>query len=129
MQQLPVDVLKIDRSFISRIGTSLHSSTLVRSVVDLALALGLTTIAEGIETQVQLDELRSIHAGRGQGYFFSRPLEASVFEERVRVDPLTHKVFLSKGADERPAAEGPGASTGSVLEEPVSGEHAVLGAN
>jgi EAL domain-containing protein (putative c-di-GMP-specific phosphodiesterase class I) len=102
VQQLPVDVLKIDRSFVSRLGISRHASTLVRSVVELATALGLTTVAEGIESQAQYDELRSIRADSGQGYLFSHPLEVGVFEDLVRIDSRTGKVYMTDGPDRYP---------------------------
>jgi len=121
VQQLPVDVLKIDRTFVSRIGPSQHASTLVRSVVDLGLALGLATVAEGIETRVQLDELRVLHAGAGQGYLFSRPVEVGAFEDLVRMDPVTHKLFLADMSDAHlPSDKANGGGSARLLNEPVT---------
>ena len=74
----------------------------MRSVVDLGLALGLGVVAEGIETEVQLEELRALNARTGQGYLFSRPVEAAAFEELVRIDPATHKLYLA-GSPTQPA--------------------------
>jgi EAL domain-containing protein (putative c-di-GMP-specific phosphodiesterase class I) len=65
-------VLKIDRSFVS--GTAAGDAPLVRTVVELGHALGLSTTAEGIETGVQRDRLRGLGCQTGQGWFFSKPL-------------------------------------------------------
>jgi diguanylate cyclase (GGDEF)-like protein len=72
LRSLPVDVLKIDRSFVS--GTAAGDAPLVRTVVELGHALGLSTTAEGIETGVQRDRLRGLGCQTGQGWFFGRPL-------------------------------------------------------
>ena len=121
VQQLPVDVLKIDRSFVARIGPSRHASTLVRSVVDLGLALGLAIVAEGIETRVQLDELRMLRAGAGQGYLFSRPVEVGAFEDLVRMDPGSHKLFLADMFDAHLPSDIANCSENSrILNEPVT---------
>jgi diguanylate cyclase (GGDEF)-like protein len=75
LRSLPVDVLKIDRSFVS--GMTAGDAPLVRTVVELGHALGLSTTAEGIETAVQRDQLLSLGCQNGQGYFFARPLAAA----------------------------------------------------
>lgn len=72
LQHMPIDVLKIDRSFVE----SIESSTvpdIIRGIVDLARTLGLETIAEGIETVEQRDQLRALRCSRGQGFLFARP--------------------------------------------------------
>ena len=71
---LPVDVLKIDRTFVSVLGSSVHGFTLARLVVQLAEPLSLTTVAEGIETIEQADLLRGMGCEFGQGYLFARPM-------------------------------------------------------
>jgi len=74
LQRLPVDVLKIDRSFIA----SMHvpgTAALVRTFVQLGAALGLETVAEGIEEPAQLGYLRQEGCGSAQGFYFSRPLD------------------------------------------------------
>jgi EAL domain-containing protein (putative c-di-GMP-specific phosphodiesterase class I) len=77
---LPVDGLKIDRSFVATMGSSPEGLTLARVVVQLATSLDLTTVAEGIETVEQADLLRGMGCQLGQGYLFARPLP---FEEYV----------------------------------------------
>lgn len=74
LASMPVDILKIDRSFVSALGTSDSAMVLVRAVVQLAASLGLTTIAEGVETTVEDDILRELGTDRAQGYLYSRPL-------------------------------------------------------
>lgn len=81
LKRFPVDILKIDRSFVSGLGQDREDRAIVASVVDLAHAFGLTTIAEGVETPVQLAELRSLGCEQGQGYLWSRPLPAADVEE------------------------------------------------
>ncbi len=76
LKQFPVDALKIDRSFVQGLGRDNEDRAIVASVVDLAHAFGLTTIAEGVETLEQLEELRTIGCAQGQGYLWSRPLPA-----------------------------------------------------
>jgi diguanylate cyclase (GGDEF)-like protein len=71
---LPAHQLKIDRSFISVMETEASAETVVRAILDLAQALGLSVVAEGIETATAADSLRGMGCPTGQGYFYSRPL-------------------------------------------------------
>ena len=71
---LPVDTVKIDRSFVSRADTSHHHRVLIEATVKVAQSLGMKTVAEGIETQSQADIVRAQCCAKGQGYFYSRPL-------------------------------------------------------
>lgn len=76
LNTLPIDGLKIDRSFISMLGSSSDRSQLVKTVISLAARLGITTVAEGVETTAQLRHLERLGPGSVQGYFFSRPVHA-----------------------------------------------------
>ena len=76
LSRLPIDVLKIDRSFVADIGTSRQAAALVRSIVKIGQALNLETVAEGVETEEQLDRLIRLGTKLGQGYLFARPLSA-----------------------------------------------------
>jgi diguanylate cyclase (GGDEF)-like protein/PAS domain S-box-containing protein len=78
LKRFPVDVLKIDRSFVDGLGRDRQDRAIVASVVDLAHAFGLTTVAEGVETAEQLEELRVLGCERGQGYLWSPPLPADL---------------------------------------------------
>ena len=77
LRQLPFDVLKIDRSFVQRVGQSASDRAIVRSVVSLARTLGLSVTAEGVETAEQQSALRRLDCEHGQGYLFSEPVSAA----------------------------------------------------
>ncbi|WP_315387522.1 EAL domain-containing protein [uncultured Stenotrophomonas sp.] len=79
LQQLPLDALKIDKSFIDSIGTHSATSPVTAHIIDMARTLGLFTVAEGIETSAQLAYLQSRQVEFGQGWLFSRPLPAAEF--------------------------------------------------
>jgi diguanylate cyclase (GGDEF)-like protein/PAS domain S-box-containing protein len=81
LRKLPIDVLKIDRSFVSDIEHSAEAVILVRSLVDLGRELGISTIAEGIEEQAQLTTLRAAGCDLGQGYFFAKPMPSDALFE------------------------------------------------
>ncbi len=74
LKRLPVDLLKIHESFVSPLGEDLAEASLVRAVVELGHALGLSVVAEGVETDIQLAELRSLGCDGAQGFLFGRPL-------------------------------------------------------
>jgi diguanylate cyclase (GGDEF)-like protein len=83
LQKFPVDCLKIDRAFIDGLNDSPESRALIRTLVQLGRALNLTTLAEGVETPQQLDQLRCEDVNEVQGYFLSRPLDAATFERQL----------------------------------------------
>jgi diguanylate cyclase (GGDEF)-like protein/PAS domain S-box-containing protein len=83
LRRLPVDVLKIDRSFVSVVDAGPDEAALVRSIVALGNSLRLETVAEGIEEPGQLAELRSLGTKLGQGYFFAKPLDPDGITELV----------------------------------------------
>jgi diguanylate cyclase (GGDEF)-like protein/PAS domain S-box-containing protein len=77
LHRLPMDALKIDRSFISYTGDSGGRSEIVHTIVTLARTLGMGVAAEGLETAEQVSRLRGLSCQYGQGYFFSRPIDSS----------------------------------------------------
>jgi diguanylate cyclase (GGDEF)-like protein len=77
LQHFPLDLLKVDRSFVADLGISAEAEKIVAAVIKLAHALGLKVVAEGVETTGQLDVLRSLECDLAQGFLFSRPLPAS----------------------------------------------------
>jgi len=79
LQEFPIDVLKIDKSFVQRITGDPYDSAIVSSIIDMGKNLKQRVIAEGIETQEQLAFLQAQHCAEGQGYLFSRPLAAAQF--------------------------------------------------
>ena len=76
LRRFPVDILKIDRSFVTGVDGGVKESTLCRAIVALAQSLGLQTLAEGIETTGQRGALRTLGCELGQGFLFARPLTA-----------------------------------------------------
>jgi predicted signal transduction protein with EAL and GGDEF domain len=80
---LPVDTVKIDRSFVSQSDTSHHHRVLIEATVKVAQSLGMNTVAEGIETQAQADAVRAQNCEKGQGYFYSRPLPAPALAQWI----------------------------------------------
>jgi EAL domain-containing protein (putative c-di-GMP-specific phosphodiesterase class I) len=79
LRRLPLDVLKIDRSFVQGIGQNTEDDAIVRAIVSLARSLGLSVTAEGIETPEQASLLREWSCDSGQGYLFSRPVAPEDF--------------------------------------------------
>lgn len=79
LTRMPVSVLKIDKAFIDGIENNSESRTVVRAIIGLARALGLQLVAEGVENQAQLAELRNHGCDFIQGYLFYRPLEETTF--------------------------------------------------
>jgi diguanylate cyclase (GGDEF)-like protein/PAS domain S-box-containing protein len=80
LRDLPVDIVKLDHSFVARMTTSSTDATVARAVIDLGNALEMITIADGIERADQLAALREMNCPAGQGYFLSRPLPVSGVE-------------------------------------------------
>jgi EAL domain-containing protein (putative c-di-GMP-specific phosphodiesterase class I) len=76
LRNFPVDMVKMDRSFVHDLARGAGDAALVRSVVELGEALEMDIVAEGVEHQHQLDSLTDLNCGIGQGYYFGRPLDA-----------------------------------------------------
>lgn len=85
LRQFPIDVLKIDQSFVQQITANADDSTIVSAIIDMGRNLHQRVIAEGIETQEQLAFLRSRRCGEGQGYLFSPPVSATQFAHLLKV--------------------------------------------
>jgi EAL domain-containing protein (putative c-di-GMP-specific phosphodiesterase class I) len=83
LSKLPVDILKVDRSFISGLAGDRASVTLVSSIIGLASAFNLTVVAEGVETLGQLEQLRRLKCNYSQGYLHSRPVAAAEIERML----------------------------------------------
>ncbi len=89
--KFPVDILKVDREFIDRINKDETSNTLVETVSVMAKKLGLEVVAEGIETQEQLDFLQNIQCDYGQGYFLGRPMSFEKLKKTMLNKELSKK--------------------------------------
>jgi cyclic di-GMP phosphodiesterase Gmr len=83
LTRLPIDVIKLDRSFITGIDQNFQAQSLVRSVLSLARAFGFSVVAEGVETEREAQFLKDIGVDYAQGYFYSRPMAADAFEAWV----------------------------------------------
>ncbi len=88
LRDLPVDEIKIDRSFVLEMQGEHSGETIVRSIIDLAHNLGLRAVAEGVEDQALLTRLTELGCDTAQGYYISRPLPAQRFEAWLESYPL-----------------------------------------
>lgn len=91
LQRFEIDALKIDRSFVSQLGLAGENSEIARTIITLARNLGMKVVAEGIETEVQLEQLRGLGCDWGQGFLLAHPLKPFEVEELLSagdvVDP------------------------------------------
>ncbi len=87
LKDMPIDTIKIDKSFISQVPSDEKAVTIVRAIIKLASSLGFSITVEGVETREQLDFLKNLPINEFQGYYFSRPLSPEDF----------HKKYLSNG--------------------------------
>jgi len=87
LHRFPVNTLKIDRSFVGRIGEAAENIEIVRTVVSLAENMGMEVVAEGVETLSQLMQLRKLKCQYGQGYLFSRPVDAEMVNSWISKKP------------------------------------------
>jgi diguanylate cyclase (GGDEF)-like protein len=83
LQEFPVTHIKIDRSFVTPLDDAARDCGVVRAIIEIARALGMTTVAEGIETPTQLERLRELGCPLAQGFLFAKPLEAAAMAELV----------------------------------------------
>jgi diguanylate cyclase (GGDEF)-like protein len=84
LHHFPVNALKIDRSFISKMSTSDENREIVKTIVALAQSLNLDVIAEGVELKDQLETVRNLECQYGQGFFFARPMAAAAMEAWIK---------------------------------------------
>ncbi|MBU4527971.1 MAG: EAL domain-containing protein, partial [Hoeflea sp.] len=115
LRQLPLDQLKIDRSFVKESLDTERGTALARSIVQLGLDLGFVVLAEGIETPAQHAFLRDCGCHEFQGYLFGRPMPADAFAAHVREATLrtaeTAPVLLRDALADRPKRAQPFAGT------------------
>jgi EAL domain-containing protein (putative c-di-GMP-specific phosphodiesterase class I) len=86
VMNLPIDKLKIDRSFIMNMEQDKRGAAIVSAIIAMAHSLGLSVIAEGVERESHMRLLKTMHCDIAQGYYISRPLQADKFEQ-LMVDP------------------------------------------
>ena len=104
LRQFPIDILKIDQSFVHQISSDSGKSPVVGAIIAMGKNLQLRVIAEGIETQAQLAFLQSRHCAEGQGYLFSRPVAAEQCAELLAMprleicrEPIRHRTTPRTG--------------------------------
>jgi EAL domain-containing protein (putative c-di-GMP-specific phosphodiesterase class I) len=90
LQALPIDVIKIDRSFVNDLGTRERGDAIVTSLIQLAQNVGATSVAEGVETSTQRDILTRNGCALAQGYLFARPVPAGEFEQLLAAGSPLH---------------------------------------
>jgi diguanylate cyclase (GGDEF)-like protein len=101
LSDLPIDTLKIDRTFISRLPDDGSGKTLVSTIISLAHAFGMTVVAEGVETEDQLGVLWELGCDQAQGFLFSRPVERDGFAELLEKGKGRLTSLTGRGADTR----------------------------
>ena len=87
LARFPIDVIKIDQSFVRDIDQDPVKSAIVSAVVALSKAIGSTTVVEGVETLPELEQVQGLGCDVAQGFYFSRPLPADAFDELLRSGP------------------------------------------
>lgn len=94
LRRFPIDILKIDKSFVRSLGVNDEDTAIVRAIMALAKSLRLTTIAEGVETEQQVELLQREQCDRFQGFHFSRPVDSEVLTERLVGEQLRRDALL-----------------------------------
>ena len=81
---MPLDKIKIDRSFVQDVLVDEDDATIVRAIIQLGRSLNMQVIAEGVESAEQEAYITALGCNEGQGYYYSRPLSASAFDDWIR---------------------------------------------
>jgi len=118
LRQFPVDVLKIDRSFVADMSRSPDAAALIHTLIELGHTLGLVTLAEGIETHAQLEGLRAERCNLGQGFLFSGPVTALEIADLLEIAHAGKPITSVDPAASAPASAPP---TRPVLRRTPSG--------
>jgi diguanylate cyclase (GGDEF)-like protein/PAS domain S-box-containing protein len=96
LRQLPFDTVKIDRSFVKELGATDDTSEIIGTILQLARSLSMDVVAEGVETKDQLARLTAMGCSSGQGYFFSKPVDAARAQRLIRDKDTVQRVVLLK---------------------------------
>lgn len=103
IERFPIDVIKIDRSFVQGLGADDRDTTVVRAILDIARQIGATTVAEGIEESTELAALEALGCDLGQGYLFSRPVPAAEFVGLITPRGHREPLFVAQEVPEASA--------------------------
>ncbi len=98
LRQFPVDALKIDRSFVNDLPIDSDAVAICAAILAMARELKLIVIAEGVETDAQLEFLRDHGCDQAQGYLISKPIRAQELETRIAADPRFILLPIRKAA-------------------------------
>jgi EAL domain-containing protein (putative c-di-GMP-specific phosphodiesterase class I) len=93
LKRLPIDTVKLDRSFVNGATSDPNDAALVMAIITLAHNLKLKVVAEGIETEEQKSFLRLLRCDEGQGYLFGKPMPADLLESRLAAAPQEKKIL------------------------------------
>ncbi|MBB6451796.1 diguanylate cyclase (GGDEF)-like protein/PAS domain S-box-containing protein [Salirhabdus euzebyi] len=85
LNHLPIDTLKVDRSFVQDLASKTYGKHMIKSIIDIGRNLGLLVVVEGIETEEELDVLKDLGCPVAQGYYFSKPVDADEIEKKILV--------------------------------------------
>ena len=99
LHRFPVNTLKVDRSFVGRIGEAAENIEIVRTIISLAENMGMEVVAEGVETLSQLAQLRKLNCQYGQGYLFSRPVDAESVSTWISRKPHWQEAVFPSQSD------------------------------
>jgi EAL domain-containing protein (putative c-di-GMP-specific phosphodiesterase class I) len=107
LKQLPVDELKIDRSFVASMATDAADAAIVQTTIDLGRRLGIAVVAEGVEDATSLESLATMGASSAQGFHISRPMPSDALLERLNSSamrlPVTQPLVLPTSGHAIPA--------------------------
>jgi diguanylate cyclase (GGDEF)-like protein len=120
LKRLPVEMVKIDRSFVDGVGTDPESTAIVAAVVSMSRALGLVTVAEGAENTRQIAALRTLGCSVAQGYYFSPPSDPDAIEMLLASSPPPWAATISEPLKAPPAAPAPIPSQRDASRKPAT---------
>jgi diguanylate cyclase (GGDEF)-like protein/PAS domain S-box-containing protein len=110
LMRLPIDILKVDRAFVESLGTEDRGSAVTEAIIAMARALSLGVVAEGVETESQVNELKRLGCELAQGFYFSKPVPAERITELL--SGSRHSMVRASAAPRRRGAPGGGSSAG-----------------
>src|SRR5262249_29878929 len=114
MKQFPIDTIKIDRSFVRDLAQDSEDQAIAQAIISMGKALGMTVVAEGVETAAQQAFLRALHCDEMQGYLFSKPVPPRELAKLLRDPPRLASPPLQPEAQSAPVVPGNAASSKSA---------------
>lgn len=94
LQNLPLDIIKIDKIFLSHDLNDFKNTTILYSIINIARALGMLTVCEGVETKQQVEFIKSINCDIAQGFYYAKPMECKQFEKLLSKKNTSDKMFI-----------------------------------